>query len=415
MKGFRERADLAEVQSWVDAQPVPVATRSLCTEELAGRVLATPVVSPVAIPPFPRAAMDGWAVRGEDTFGATEGEPLTLSVVGLSLPGAPAERPVDPGTAVRIMTGAPVPDGADAVLRAEDGHESDGELRATAAVAPGRNVGQVGEDVQPGDVVIPAGRPLRPQDGGMASALGQTHLDVLRGPVVEILITGDEVVPPDTAPDPHQICDANGVTLRALVMRDGGQVPMVVYLADDADDIATVLADGDEETPVDVLIVTGGSSVGQEDHAPRLLAEHGEMAYHGVGLRPAAPTGMGRIGDKLVFLLPGNPVACLCAYDLIVSRYVRRAAGLSPELPYREIEGVLARKVASVLGRVDYVRVHIDGDRLTPVMSTGASILSSTTTTDGFLLVPKDLEGYPEGARVSAFRYDPACVTGFVS
>jgi molybdopterin molybdotransferase len=156
----------------------------------------------------------------------------------------------------------------------------------------------------------------------------------------------------------------------------------------------------------DVLLVSGGSSVGREDHAPRLLAELGQLAVHGIAMRPSSPTGMGRLGHRLVFLLPGNPVSCLCAYDFFAGRAIRALGGLSRNWPYRCSRAPLARKLVSVVGRVDYARVRAKDEAVEPLAISGASVLSSTTRADGFVLVPSDSEGYPAGAQVDVYWYD---------
>jgi molybdopterin molybdotransferase len=189
--------------------------------------------------------------------------------------------------------------------------------------------------------------------------------------------------------------------LRGLVHRDGGRVVQVRRIPDDRDALRRALAGA----PGDVVLVSGGSSVGEEDHAPGLLAESGTLAFHGVLLRPAAPTGAGTFEGRPVFLLPGNPVSCLSAYDLLAGRLVRRLAGRAPDLPYRRVRAPLCRKISSVLGRVDYVRVRVGPEGVDPVMSRGASILTSTTIADGFVLVGRELEGYPEGAVVEVYLY----------
>ena len=158
----------------------------------------------------------------------------------------------------------------------------------------------------------------------------------------------------------------------------------------------------------DVLLISGGSSVGQEDHAPAQLAELGELAVHGVALRPASPAGVGFLGVRPVFLLPGNPVSCLCAYDLFAGRAIRRLGGRAVEMPYRTQSLPLAGKIASAVGRVDYVRVRIRGGQAEPLAISGASLLSTTTIADGFVLVPRDSEGFPGSEMVTVFRYDDA-------
>ncbi len=203
-----------------------------------------------------------------------------------------------------------------------------------------------------------------------------------------------------TSPAGYRISDANGPMLAALVTRDGGEPIVGPILPDDRDAILAAL-----QEEADVVLVSGGSSVGQEDHVPTLLAEHGELAVHGVAMRPSSPTGMGRLGERLVFLLPGNPVSCLCAYDFFAGRAIRALGGRSRDWPYVRVAARLSRKLVSVVGRVDYARVYVSGGSAEPLAISGASVLSSVTRADGFVVVPMDSEGFPEGAEVDVFLY----------
>jgi len=402
MRGFRERASVASVQAWVDARPDVVGSEKVGLHGAWDRVLVEDLTSACDVPAFSRAAMDGWAVRGEDTFGASETSPIELHVVGLALPGQSAQVEVGRGQAVRIMTGAPLPAGADAVLRAEDGDERGERLQVRGVAPPKRHVGQAGEDVRRGQRLLEAGRRLRPQDVALAASVGQATLRVKQRPRVAIFATGDELLAAGEAPRDEHIVDSNTPMLDALVRRDGGEVVAADRLRDDRERIKRALS----WVKADVILVSGGSSVGQEDHAPGIVAEEGELAIHGVALRPAAPTGAGLLSERPVFLLPGNPVSCLSAYDLFAGRAVRRFAGRAPEWPYRATRLPLRAKISSALGRVDYVRVRVGEDGVEPLMSRGASILSSTTEADGFLLVAEGSEGYPPGHVVEVFLYD---------
>jgi molybdopterin molybdotransferase len=402
MRGFRDRAEVADVQALIDRRAAPLGSERAAPWPGGRRVLAAPVVAEVAVPGFDRAAMDGYALRAEDTFGAGPYNPLDLAVIGESMPGRPFSGPVQPGQAVRIMTGAAVPAGADAVLPVEQASEEAGRLRVTEPVPPGRHVGRRGEDVAPGREVLPAGRRLRPQDLALLRAIGVNEVSVVRRPAVEVIITGDELLPAGSRPEGHRIVDSNSTMLAALAIRDGAVVQHGDVLPDDRDAIRAKLL----TSQADVLLVSGGSSVGREDHAPSLVAELGELLVHGVALRPASPAGFGVIGGKLVFLLPGNPVSCLCAYDLFAGRAVRRLGGRSPEMPYPVVRTPLANKVSSAVGRVDYVRVRLRDGAAEPIAVSGASILSTTTAADGFFLVPGDLEGYPAGEVVTIHLYD---------
>lgn len=402
MRGFAERADVDEVDAWLASRARALPPQAVPLLECAGRVLAEDITAGVAVPGFPRSAMDGYAVRGEDTFGASEYDPISLSLQGLSLPGAPFEGRVGARQAVRIMTGAPVPDGADAVVMAEVCVEADGRVEVRDAVAPRKNVGAVGEDIAVDDVVLRAGRRLRPQDVGLLSSIGRAGVSCVRQPRVRLVVTGDELLPAGSKPEGARIVDSNSVVLRALVARDGARHLPFEILPDDANRIREAMQSED----ADVLLVSGGSSVGQEDHAPRLLAELGELAFHGISMRPSSPAGIGRIGDRFVFLLPGNPVSCLCAYEFFAGPVVRALGGRPWGWPHHRVRLPLGRKIVSAIGRTDYVRVATEAGRAVPLSTSGASILSSTVRAAGCVIVPRELEGMPEGAEVEVLLYD---------
>ena len=404
MHGFSSRTSVADALAWLDRildEKADRPTEVVPLTESAGRVLAQDVISSINVPQFTRSMMDGYAVRAADVAGASAYNPLTVREVGASLPGRPFEGRLSPGDAVRIMTGAPLPNGADAVLRIEYVERSGATVRALSEVPPGKHVGLVGEDVGEGDRVLSAGRRLRPQDLGVLSSIGIGSVEVVDRPRVRIVVTGDELVPAGTVPQESRIADANGPMLSALVERDGGIAAHPGIVSDERERIEAAL-----HNKADVILVSGGSSCGEEDHAPSILAERGELSVHGIAMRPSSPAGMGTLGARLVFLLPGNPVSCLCAYDFFAGRAVRSLGGRSREWPYRCIEVPLSRKLVSQVGRTDYARVRLDGGGAEPLAISGASILSSTTRADGFVVVPADREGYPAGASVQVWLYD---------
>jgi molybdopterin molybdotransferase len=217
---------------------------------------------------------------------------------------------------------------------------------------------------------------------------------------VRLVITGNELLPAGTPPHGVHIADANGPMLAALVARDGGAVDARGLVRDDPDTIAEGLL-----SDADVVIVSGGSSVGVEDLAPGLLATHGELAVHGIAMRPSSPTGLGRIGNRLIFLLPGNPVSSLCAYDFFAGRAIRVLGGRGATWPYRPVRGRLTRKISSPIGRLDYARVTISDGLVEPLAVAGASVLSSTTRADGFVIVGDDSEGFAAGSDVDVWLY----------
>jgi molybdopterin molybdotransferase len=403
MRGFTQRTTVGDALAWVDsAMPTfgELDIEDVSLLNAAERVLARDAVSRVNVPGFARAMMDGIALVADDTQGATSYNSLPLKILGTCLPSRAFEGRVTLGGAVRIMTGAPLPDGADAVLPIENAQIDGERVLVFGEVSPGKHVGQLGEDVRVGDVVANAGRVLLPQDIGMLSSLGFSQAPVIRRPRVRILITGNELLPMGTLPEGFRITDANGPMLAALVTRDGGEPITGPIVPDDRDAILAALRDD-----ADVILASGGSSVGQEDHVPTLLSQHGELAIHGIAMRPSSPTGIGKLDGRLAFLLPGNPVSCLCAYDFFAGRAIRALGGRCREWPYRRVTAQLSRKLVSTVGRVDYARVHFDGSVAEPLAISGASVLSSVTRADGFVIVPMDSEGYPEGAEVDVYLY----------
>src|SRR5499426_4086095 len=438
MRGFTRRQSVERATAWLDAQLQPLDPEPVPLRMAARRVLAESITSNVDVPGFDRATVDGYALAAESTEGATSYNRLPLTVIGDSLPGCPFPDHVGAGQAVRIMTGAPMPQGCDAVLpvewvesteaassderseckpdRAQPSSDERSECKpdaerkrdsaqpsrivALAAVSPGKHVGRRGEDVTRGTTLLPPGRLLRPQDLGVLSSVGVEQVQVYRRPRVRLVVTGNELLPAGSRPHGHSIADANGPMLAALVERDGGLVDFPSLVPDEHDAILDSLY-----TDADVVIVSGGSSVGVEDLVPTLLASHGELAVHGIAMRPSSPTGFGRLEHRLVFLLPGNPVSCLCAYDFFAGRAIRALGGRSKAWPYHSIIAKLARKISSPIGRLDYARVRlVDGD-VEPIAVAGASILSSTTRADGFVIVPADSEGFAPGSEVEVWLY----------
>jgi molybdopterin molybdotransferase len=402
MRGFARRHTVAAALAWLDAQLKPLGSERVPLAGAAGRVLAAPIVSTVDVPGFDRATMDGYAVVATSTEGAGPYSRLPLTVIGDSMPGRPFDGTVSAGQAVRVMTGAPVPRGADAVLPAEfvDAEPHGRTIAALEAVSPGKNVGRIGEDIVRGTHLLEPGRVLRPQDLGVISSVGLAEVEVVRKPRARLVVTGNELLAAGTPPHGFHIADANGPMLTALAERDGGTVDFRGLVRDDAGAIAdALLADAD------VVIVSGGSSVGIEDLAPGLVAQHGELAVHGIAMRPSSPTGMGRIGDRLVFLLPGNPVSSLCAYDFFAGRAIRVLGGRPAEWPYRSVRGRLTRKISSPIGRLDYARVTVSAGKVEPLAVAGASMLSSTTRADGFVIVGDDSEGFAAGTDVDVWLY----------
>ncbi len=401
MRGFKQRSPVDDIIAWLDKQTITQRNEAINIQDANGRVLAEDVVSQVNIPDFKRSMMDGYAIMAEDAQGASSYNQLPLHIVGKAMPGQAAETAISSGQTVRIMTGAPVPEGADAVLPAENVELHEDHIFIMESVAQGRNIGQIGEDIQSGQSVLQDGRRLRPQDIALLASIGRQTIKVMCRPHVQIIVTGNELLPVGSLPNGYHIVNSNGPMLEALARRDGGHVERSTIIADEPTHLRKAMLN-----ECDVLLLSGGTSVGEEDFVPLLLAELGELKFHGVTMRPSRSTGFGKIGNKLVFLLPGNPVACLCAYDFFAGRSIRQFAGQHTQWPYPQIRKPLKHKISSMIGRTDYARVKLVDEHVESVSVSGAANISSTTQADGFVIIPADSEGYPAQAEVDVFLYD---------
>lgn len=367
------------------------------------RVLANDLVSPADLPDFPRSTMDGFAVRAADTYGATEGLPAYMTVVGEVLMGTAAEIPVSGGQALRIATGGMLPEGADAVVMVENTQAvDDSTLEVVRPVAPGENVLRVGEDVASGASVLPRGHRLRPQDLGGLAALGIVEVDVASRLRVAIISSGDEVVPPEQQLAPGQIHDVNTSTLAALVHRAGHDPLPLGIVQDCYEELAATARRA--LTLADVVILSAGSSVSVRDMTAEVLDSLGKpgVLVHGVSLRPGKPTVLGVADGKPLFGLPGNPVSCMVTFDLFVAPTLAHMTGAA-EAPRRVVRACLAHNIPSATGREDYVQVRLEqrGDQLWAVPVFGKSNLIYTLIrADGMVKIELDAGGIAEGETV---------------
>jgi len=402
MRGFQKRSSIDTLLDLIKQHCSAERFEQVEVTDSPGAVLAEDIISPVNIPGFDRSAMDGFALKGEETFGADSYNPLSFKIVGEVTPGKEFEGEVERGEAVKIMTGAPLPKGADAVLMAEYAEQKDEQVEVMQAVAPGKNVGKVGEDIQKKETLFKKNRKIRAQDAAVIASMGIKTIKVVSRPTIDILITGNEILKPGDKPSGVKIIDSNSVLLRNLIKRDGGIVNNIHYLPDQRSLIKKAL----QNSTADIICTSGGASVGIEDYAANLVSELGELLVHGISMRPASPTGFGLIDGIKVFLLPGNPVSALTAYDFFVRVAIRILGNQSQDWPYRKKTVTLATKITSQIGRVDYVRVKLEGDKASLLSSSGASILSSTSRADGFLITKEESEGAAAGQTVDIWLYD---------
>jgi len=391
---------LAEVAAWIDGQLSPLPEETVPLAELCGRVLAYDVKCKHDVPSFERAIVDGFAVRSADVRQAAE-KPVALQLVGVVRPGVAPSITLESGRAAEIIAGAALPHGADAVVPVTDASVEDRQVIVTGAVASGDNVERRGEDIAAGARPLTAGRRLRPHDVSLLSQMGVPVADVTRQVRVRVVATGDELAPAGVFTKGPRVPDANSPMLACLIDRDGG-IPLASGIVHD--DPAAILAALQDEG--DIVLVTGGSRVGPIDHAATLVAKHGELKFDGLPLRPGHQTGVGRMEHRLVFLLPGNPLECLCAYDAVVGPVIRQLSGASGVLPYRTGLATLAADIASTAGQLDYVCVKLAGEIATPIPTGRVAVLAAATEADGFVLVPAEAGKLAAGSEVEVYLYD---------
>lgn len=396
----------AREELWSRWQPGPLAAEELPLTAVRGRVLAVPIRAGEDVPPYTRSTVDGYAVRATDTFGATEGLPALFDLVEDIRMGAVPQQALRPGQGSRIATGGMLPEGADAVVMVEYTEELDATSFAVLRpVAPGENVIRAGEDVAAGAELLPAGTSLRPADVGALAALGVTTVPVMRRPRVAVLSSGDEIVPPEDKPTAGQIRDINTYALGAAVQAAGGEP---VYLGLARDEYRAVLSGVRQGlTAADLVVLSGGSSVGARDVAARVLAELGPpgVLVHGVALRPGKPVLIALCQGKPVFGLPGHPVSALVTFDLFVRPAIERLLGLAAR-PRASVRARLTRNLASAAGREDHVRVRLvetpTGLTAEPVLGK-SGLITTLVKADGTIIIPPAREGLRAGEEVEVY------------
>jgi molybdopterin molybdotransferase len=392
--GFKNRTRLdAAVDRLLAAVEPHDRTERLSLNMADGRAVATTITAPNPVPGYDRAAMDGFAVRAADTFGAGERSPSILETV-------PPEDEIVPGTAAAVDTGSELPAGADAVVMIEQVETNGEEIHVHQAVAEGENVGDAGEDVAEGETLYEPGHRLRPSDLGLLKSVGLWKLDVFKKPTVGVVPTGEELVEVD--PDPGEIIETNGLTVAQYVTRWGGEA---TYRDIVTDDEAALRAAIQRDLTKDIIVTTGGSSVGERDLLPEIVDDLGDLLIHGVAIKPGYPVAIGVVQETPVLMLPGYPVSCLVNAVQFLRPAVKKAGHLPIE-PVPSREATLSRKIPSEPGTRTFARVEtgVDerGDRTaTPTRAGGAGVLSSVALADGWVVVPEDREGYAAGDRVA--------------
>jgi molybdenum cofactor synthesis domain-containing protein len=396
MKPIKETIPLEEARQLIaDAcRPIDRSERVRLVDA-NGRVAAADVRSTRDVPPFSRAGMDGFALRAEDTFGASRYEPRVLRVIDKVYTGQVPTKSIEPGTAIEIATGAPMPRGADAVVMVEETEKAGGDVRVLTPVYPRQNVGRQGADIVVGQTVIARGDVLNPSRIGAIAALGIGDVEVFARPTIAILSTGNEIADPGQELQPGQIYDINKFTLSTIIQEHGG-IPSPFSTAQDT--IEALERAIEACASCDVLVFSGGSSVGERDLILDVIGRKGEIVFHGIAVKPGKPTVFGTINGKPVFGMPGYPTSCLSnAYMLLVPA-LRSMARLQPRHT-ATVSLPLGQRIVSTTGRHQFYTVKIVDGQAMPAFKASGDI-TSMSQADGYIEIPAQTDIVEKGETV---------------
>ena len=385
MRPIRETVPIDEALALLIEHVVPIErVERTATAHALDRVLAEDVASGVDVPPFDRAAMDGYAVIAEDTFGAGRYEPRILRCVDTVYTGDMPARPVARGECIEIATGAPLPQGANAVVMVEETDKTaDHTVRVFTPVYPGQHVGRRGADIASGETVLRAGTVINPSRIGALAAAGILEVSVFARPRVAIVSTGNEIVEPGQPLKPGQIYDINRFTLSAIAAGHGG---MPLDRGTAPDNLPDLVAAIESMRDADIVVLSGGSSVGERDLIVDALRQAGEVIFHGVAVKPGKPTAFGKVGETPVLGMPGYPTSCLSNGYILLVPVLRRIARL-PDYQPHSIRLPLARRVLSTTGRHQFYTVRIEAGTAVPAFKASGDI-TSMAHADGYIEIP---------------------------
>jgi len=405
MKNFFKVSNLNQVLARASEFPT-VEIETVALTDANGRWLAEDVIADADLPGFPRAVMDGYAVNASSVFGASGGSPAFLNVIGAVTMGEVPAFEISPGEACKIATGGMLPPGADGVVMVEHTEKlDDTTIEVYRSIAPGQNMMQVGEDFGQNSTLLCAGQQLRPQEIGLLAAFGKEAIPVFQKPVIGVISTGDEVVPINAEPGIGQIRNINSYTLAGLIGKAGGIPSDYGIVKDNFDALFQVCADALAQT--DMVLISGGSSVGRHDYTVDVLAAlpDAEIMVHGIDISPGKPTILARVGDKAIWGMPGQVTSAMVVFEIVVRPFIEHISGLAPE--YKKINRLTARisrNVSSVQGRNEYLRVRLHDKSgvlwAEPVLGK-SGLLNTMVQADGLVAIDLNTEGLIKGEVVS--------------
>ncbi len=379
---------LSKVKSVEDFEIVTI-------ENADGRVIAEEVYAPMDVPHFDRSAMDGYAVKAEDTFGATLHNPVILELSGSVFPGEIAKEVLEKGKCIKVATGAMIPDGADSVVILEDTELMDNKVLIYKPVFPGANITKRGGDIKKGSKILEKGTYLTPSKIGVLAALGMRKIRVFRKPKIALIPTGNEIVPLEEKLEMGKVYNINSFTLSALIKENGG-IPVPFPLCPDEE--KELKKNLEEALKYDLVIIIGGSSVGERDIVIDILSDIGEILFHGIAIKPGKPTLGAFVEDKLIIGMPGHPTSCLSNGYMILIPILRKIANLPPKI-FKTVKGKLSKRISVTIGRMQFLSVKLEGDEVIPVFKESGTI-TSMASADGYIEIPGNKELLERGEEV---------------
>ncbi|MFX1375297.1 MAG: gephyrin-like molybdotransferase Glp [Promethearchaeota archaeon] len=364
------------------------------------RILATDITCWLDIPPFDRSAMDGYAIKAEDSFNASLNNPKKIRLVGTTEIGEFSSFNLNEGEGIKISTGAPIPEGADAVIKIEDTEIEEDLINLYISLPPGKNVSKKGEDIKNGTIVLTEGIEIKAEHIALLTSMGFNKVKVRKKPIISIFSSGDELLEPGEPLEPGKIYNSNTTMISALVKMYGGTVIRGETVKDDKNIIKNKLFEAIKYS--DLIIFTGGTSVGTKDYLPEIITELGMIITHGVAQRPGAPILIGTINQTLIFCLPGTPVAAYVSFLRITGPAIRKMLGCSILDPRIEILAQISKDVpVTSMGYLHYLRVMLEKSQkeliAKPVKLKGSGVISSLTSSDGIVEIPPNQEGLKKG------------------
>ena len=355
--------------------------------EAVGRVAARSIRAPANVPPYERAAMDGYAVRAQDTYGAGKFSPKTLRLIEKLYANSVPKKTVRPKSCSEVATGSLLPKGADAVVMVERTETHADKVLVYEPVHPAEHVAKVGEDLRRGDLAITGGEVLTPSKIGALAALGMATVEVYQRPQVSVLTTGDEVVRPPRKIRRGEVYDINAFTLASVVGENGGVATLFPPVKDTAQAIRGALR---KSLRSDLVVFAGGSSVGERDLIMDVLREEGELLFHGIAVKPGKPTVLGKMAGKAVLGMPGYPTSCLSNAYMMLVPMLRQMARLPPRRD-RMVTLRLSKRIVSAIGRVEFYTVRVEGILAVPAYKESSAI-TSMAHSDGYIKIPANVD-----------------------